>query len=138
MTNNLPVRVGVGAIIKRRNTFLIGRRLGKNGLGTWSMPGGHLDNGETPEYTAVRETQEETGLAVVNPRFIGFTNDIFPDEPGKHYITLWIVADWTEGEAEPSAEMDEFKWVEFNLLPEPLFLPLKNLTQTAFWLEAQK
>lgn len=138
MTENSQVRVGVGAIIKRGNTILIGRRRGKNGLGTWSMPGGHLDNGETPEHTAVRETQEETGLIVINPRFIGFTNDIFPDEPGKHYITLWVCADWIEGEAEPTAEMGEFQWVEFDKLPEPLFWPLQNLMQSSFWQEAQK
>lgn len=30
----------------------------------WSMPGGLLDKGETPEQTALRETKEETGLDI--------------------------------------------------------------------------
>jgi 8-oxo-dGTP diphosphatase len=99
------------------------------------MPGGHLDNGETPEHTAVRETQEETGLVVANPRFIGFTNDIFPDEPGKHYVTLCVCVDWTAGEPEPTREMGEFRWIRLNDFPEPLFFPLQNLMQSQHWMQ---
>jgi 8-oxo-dGTP pyrophosphatase MutT (NUDIX family) len=31
-------------------------------LGIWIQPGGHIDEGETPESAAIRETQEETGV----------------------------------------------------------------------------
>jgi 8-oxo-dGTP pyrophosphatase MutT (NUDIX family) len=31
-------------------------------LGLWIQPGGHIDDGETPESAAIRETQEETGV----------------------------------------------------------------------------
>ena len=34
-------------------------------LGIWLQPGGHLDPGESPAHAAVRESTEETGLAVV-------------------------------------------------------------------------
>ena len=33
------------------------------GLHYFTFPGGHVDKGETPERTAVRETEEELGLA---------------------------------------------------------------------------
>jgi 8-oxo-dGTP pyrophosphatase MutT (NUDIX family) len=33
-------------------------------LGRWLPPGGHIDGGELPDEAAVRETLEETGLAV--------------------------------------------------------------------------
>jgi 8-oxo-dGTP pyrophosphatase MutT (NUDIX family) len=33
-------------------------------LGIWLQPGGHVDPGETPAEAAVRESTEETGLAV--------------------------------------------------------------------------
>lgn len=36
------------------------------------IPGGHIDEGEHPSETAVRETFEETGVHVKNPRFIAY------------------------------------------------------------------
>lgn len=32
--------------------------------GIWLQPGGHIEEGETPDEAAVRETREETGLEV--------------------------------------------------------------------------
>ena len=36
-------------------------------LKRWMQPGGHIDPGEQPHETALRETVEETGLAVAHP-----------------------------------------------------------------------
>lgn len=36
----------------------------------FTFPGGHVDEGETPEQTAVRETREELGLEVVIHRLV--------------------------------------------------------------------
>ena len=48
-------------------------------LGRWMPPGGHVDEGETPEETAVRECKEETGLDV---EIIGDAqDDLFADCP---------------------------------------------------------
>ncbi|MGH3319701.1 MAG: NUDIX hydrolase [Streptosporangiaceae bacterium] len=40
---------------------LIGR-IGRQGRLLWSIPKGHVEEGETPENTAVREVAEETGI----------------------------------------------------------------------------
>ena len=133
--------VGVGVIVVRRGKILIGRRNGKNGYNTWSMPGGHLDVGETPQCTAVREVLEETGLVVANPQFIGYTNDIFP-EAQKHYLTLWMVAEYISGEPKVTSthEMDSFVWANFSALlkNEQLFLPLVNFLSSPFVHELKK
>ncbi len=54
-----------GLILDRRapgaQGALIGR-LDRRGRLLWSLPKGHLEIGETPEDTAIREVQEETGL----------------------------------------------------------------------------
>jgi len=38
----------------------------------WEIPGGCVDEGETPEAAAVRECLEETGIRCLNPRLLIF------------------------------------------------------------------
>jgi hypothetical protein len=45
--------------------LLIGRRDHKDATGKrilWSLPKGHIEEGETPEQAAIREVAEETGI----------------------------------------------------------------------------
>lgn len=42
----------------------------RDGLHYFTFPGGHVEQGETPEQAAVRETQEELGLQVVIKRML--------------------------------------------------------------------
>ncbi|RZS37622.1 ADP-ribose pyrophosphatase YjhB (NUDIX family) [Herbihabitans rhizosphaerae] len=44
-----------------RHAVIIGR-LDRRGRLLWSLPKGHIEAGETPEQTAVREVAEETGI----------------------------------------------------------------------------
>lgn len=125
--NNRP-KVGVAVYVMRDGKFLMGRRLGAHGEGSWCVPGGHLEFGESIEDCARREVMEETGMKIRNIRFLGLTNDIFEAE-NKHYITISMKADWAD--IEPSIqEPDKFveqAWCTLDNLPEPLFLPLRNL-----------
>lgn len=47
-------RVGIGVFVCKNGKFLMGRRKGSHGDGDWSIPGGHLEFGETFEQTAAR------------------------------------------------------------------------------------
>src|ERR1017187_8893724 len=49
-------------VVSSRGVILLRHRL----LGIWVQPGGHIDPGEGPEEAALRETLEETGLAVAH------------------------------------------------------------------------
>ncbi len=119
--------VGVGCIVRRGSELLLVHRRGAHGEGTWSSPGGNLDFGEDPAVCAARESEEETGVQVDTPRFVGLTNDVFEAED-KHYITLWFEAEHVQGEAQVRApdELSGVAWFPNDDLPEALFLPLRN------------
>ena len=127
------VRVGIGVFVKKDGQFLMGKRMGAHGEGSWSLPGGHLEFNETFTDTAKREVLEETGMEVTNVRFAAITNDCFKKE-NKHYITIWVIADHKDGKPkilEPDKCVAQ-KWCTFNSLPFPLFLPWEQLLKSEF------
>lgn len=127
------VRVGIGVFVFKEGKFLMGQRQGSHGADSWSVPGGHLEYGESWEDTARREVKEETGVNIKNVRFGAVTNDIFTAE-NKHYVTVWMVSEHESGEA-TIMEPDKFVkqgWFDFDHLPEPLFLPWQQLLQSQF------
>lgn len=127
-------KVGVGVFIFNKGKFLIGQRKGAHGSGSWAVPGGHLEFGEEIEDTAQREVKEETSLNIKFVRFGAITNDVFREED-KHYVTIWVISDYDSGEAkitEPDKYVEQ-KWVDFESLPENLFLPLKKLQSSPFY-----
>lgn len=120
-------RVGVGVIVKKDGKVLALLREGAHGKGTWSIPGGHLEFNESWEECAIREVFEETGVEIENIKLVGLTNDIFEKEE-KHYITLFMFADWKSGEPyvkEPE-KCPEIVWADWQDFPKPVFLPLEN------------
>jgi 8-oxo-dGTP pyrophosphatase MutT (NUDIX family) len=50
-------------INKEHTHAVIIGRLDRRGRLLWSLPKGHIEAGETPEQTAVREASEETGIS---------------------------------------------------------------------------
>ena len=65
-----------GLVIDSSGTrgLLIGRRDIKDPTGTkflWSLPKGHIEEGETPEQAAIREVKEETGIDSSISRSLG-------------------------------------------------------------------
>ena len=109
------------------------QRQGAHGSGSWTVPGGHLEFGESFEDTAKREAEEETGLRIKNVRFGAVTNDFFPEE-NKHYVTIWMLSDYESGQeyiTEPEKCLAQ-AWHTFNDLPSPLFLPWQQLLASEF------
>lgn len=127
------VRVGMGIFIFKNGKFLMLQRHGAHGAGSWSIPGGHIEYGESFEDTAQREVAEETGLKIKNIRFAAATNDFFKEEK-KHYITIWMRSDWSSGEPsimEPEKCLRQ-GWCTFATLPKALFLPWNQLLASDF------
>ncbi len=126
-------QVGVGVFVLRDSRILLGQRRGSHGMGTWALPGGHLEFAETVEACARREVEEETGIVVGEVRPGPFTSDVFEREQ-KHYVTLFVIAHWVSGEAElrEPAKCAGWGWFDWAAPPEPLFAPLLSLRNAGY------
>jgi 8-oxo-dGTP diphosphatase len=127
-----PQLLGVGVIVVRRDEVLFGLRRGAHGGGTWSFPGGHVDDGERAAASALRELEEETRLCAVNARRVDESDDVFPE--GLRYRTIFVRVDWVGGEPavrEPEA-CARWSWFRWDDAPEPLFLPVASLRAKGF------
>lgn len=117
-------KVGIGVIIFRNDgKILIGKRKGGHAP-YWSIPGGHLELGESFEQAAIREIYEETGLVIKNPQVIAITNNLKTfEEENKHYISVCLQAQH-QGETEENREPDKCEgwlWAKPTELPQPHF-----------------
>ena len=123
-------KVGIGIYIIRDGKVLMGLRQGSHGPDTWCPPGGHLEYGESWEACARREALEECGLEMGAPIFFAATNDVYESE-GKHYVTIFLIAEYVGGEAkrlEPE-KCKEWRWFSWNELPDNLFLPVTHIKE---------
>lgn len=123
----MNVRVGIGVCIFKEGKILLGFRKASHGENTWSFPGGHLELNESWEECSIRETKEETNIEINNIKMIGVTNDIF-DKERKHYITIFMRAEYKEGELSrmETDKCEKWEWFDTENLPSPLFLPILN------------
>ncbi len=76
----------------------------------YTLPGGHVEKGESFVDAVVREMKEETGLTVFHPRLVGVKQ--FPIEGGR-YIVLLFKAEEYAGKLHSSDE-GQVEWVSYD------------------------
>ena len=127
--------VGIGVVILRDDKVLLGERVSSHGSGTFLIPGGHLEFGESIPECAAREVEEETGLTQIKiANIICANNDIVYD---KHFISIGVLAYSKDGEpsdTEPDKSKN-WQWYGPNKLPNPIFIPSKRVIDA--WLNKQ-
>lgn len=105
------------AILRDGNVLLIQRRY-EPFKDRWCLPGGHVDKGEQVADAAVREAEEETGLAIELDHLLG-VYDTPGRDPRGPTISIAYAAHPTTPAAEPAAATDarEAAWFPLDDLP---------------------
>lgn len=93
-------------LIYRDDRILLQNRIKKDWRG-YTLPGGHIEPGESVVESVIREMKEETGLAISQPRLCGIKQ--FPIDGGR-YIVFLFKTDRFTGELRSSDE-GEMEWV---------------------------
>jgi 8-oxo-dGTP diphosphatase len=111
--------VGIGIVVIKNDHVLLCRRGKPPNVGSWTLPGGAQDLGETCEAAARRELAEETGLAVGDLRFCAHVDTIRRDDDGRirfHYTILDFTARWVDGEPIAGSDVSEVQWAPMDAL----------------------
>lgn len=111
--------LGVGAIVHGPRGLLLGRHR----HGTWELPGGTVEPGESLQEAVVRELGEETGLGA-RPEDVRLLGTLLDDAGGVVRVT--VAARVTAWRGEPSDQPEEsvgrWRWFALDRLPEQLFV----------------
>jgi 8-oxo-dGTP diphosphatase len=101
--------VCVGAIAVSEERLLLIRRGRGPSSGTWSVPGGRVEAGETLAEAVLRELAEETGLEGMCDELVGWVERMGPDH---HYVILdFAVTVLEPREPRPGDDALEAEWV---------------------------
>ena len=96
-------------LLKHDTKYLLLKRAKAPNKGMFLPVGGKLDPYETPLACAIRETKEETGIDIENPRFCGTLIETSPtDYNWMCYIYLADIADMSP----PPCNEGELLWIE--------------------------
>ncbi|MFM9614086.1 NUDIX domain-containing protein [Streptomyces niveiscabiei] len=121
-TNLPPVphaAIGVGAILYGPRGLLLGRHR----RGTWELPGGTAEPGESLAATVVRELREETGIEA-DPDDVRLLGTLLDDVDGVVRMTVGAVVGAWRGEAadQPGERVGDWRWYPLDRLPPSLFV----------------
>ena len=95
--------VAVGGVVVRDGALLLVERATDPHAGRWSIPGGHVEPGETLADAVERELREETGLAVRCGGLLGYAERM---GPGYHFVILDFTAAVPDDCPDPTAGSD--------------------------------
>lgn len=106
MSRTENVELTTLCLIHRGNQYLLQDRVKKDWKG-YTLPGGHVEPGESIVDATIREMKEETGLTIRNPKLCGVKQ--FPIENGRYLVFLFETEEF-DGEV-VSSEEGAMHWV---------------------------
>lgn len=100
-------------LIKNGDKILLQNRVKKDWKG-YTLPGGHVEPGESFVDAVKREMKEETGLNILNPKLAGIKQ--FPIENGRYIVLLFKTEQFSGSVV--SSEEGEMEWIDCSRLSE--------------------
>ncbi|ANZ43277.1 DNA mismatch repair protein MutT [Lentzea guizhouensis] len=103
--------------------------------GTWGLPGGFMEPGETLAETGVREVREETGLEVGSMALLDVFSGpeyfaVCPNGDEVHNVTAAYTAVVSSGELHiDQVEVSTAEFFPLDSLPEDLFVPERPIIE---------
>lgn len=124
MSNLQLFKIAVSAFIVRNNRLLILKRADDEAFlpGTWEVPGGGVDEGESIEEGVMRETIEEAGIHVTPKKLFGFFE--YVDGYNQKTVNLNFMCEMNNGSEDAdtsSGEMERAAWVTITELHDYQF-----------------
>lgn len=75
-----PIRKAVRCYLIKDNEVVVTKyKKGNKKEGYYDIPGGKIEEGESPKQTAIREMKEETGIEIQNLKYKGIMTIEYPD-----------------------------------------------------------
>jgi ADP-ribose pyrophosphatase YjhB (NUDIX family) len=120
---------GVGAVVFRERSastdVLLVKRSNAPQAGSWSLPGGAIELGETAAEACVREVREETGLQVRTLGVVETFDIILRDDVGAvqfHYLIVDMLCEILGGDLCAAEDASAVEWADVNaVLVDGLF-----------------
>jgi 8-oxo-dGTP pyrophosphatase MutT (NUDIX family) len=116
----MRTRAGI-VLIENNKVALIERH--RAGLEYYVFPGGGVDDGETPEQGAIRETMEELGVEVVIKQKVAIIH--FFQSTQVYYLVERIGGEFGTGTGEEFTDSDPFDPEEGTYIP--IWMPIEEL-----------
>lgn len=114
-------------LIKDSSVLLALKNWGEGVAGTLIGPGGKIKLDETPLECAIRETQEEIGVTILNPEHVGYVEFDFTSSPNGRITTgeVYLCTEW-HGIPHSSEELENPTWYPIAKLPVDKMSPEKR------------
>ncbi|RCK21717.1 NUDIX hydrolase [Thalassospira lucentensis] len=107
--------IGVGAVVWHDDQVLLIKRGKEPNIGSWSLPGGAQELGETLEQAVRREILEETGIEISPPILVDTVDLISPAPNGiiqYHYTLIDFTAEAIGEGLCAGGDVADAQWVD--------------------------
>ena len=114
------IKIATLCVLRYKNKFLLLKRFNEPNKGKYVPVGGKLKNYESPKDGVIRETLEETGIIIKEPKFFGILTE---SSPTNYNWISYIFCSEIKYILPPTSDEGKLEWIEYDKIkkiPTPL------------------